>query len=81
MGSPADWPCLGEYFDIEVVSCIPPQSFCLKQPHPNPFNNETTIVFELPLTSNITLIIYDLQGREVRTLADGNVYEDKTSFL
>ncbi|GEM_PF-949270 len=35
---------------------------------PNPFNPQTTIVYELPEAGNVTLRIYDLQGRLVRTL-------------
>ena len=71
MGGPADWSCSGEIFDSELVSGISPQSFWLRQPHPNPFNNETNIAFELPQTSNITLMIFDVQGREVMTLIAG----------
>ena len=36
---------------------------------PNPFNPRTKIVFELPVTSEVELILHDLTGRVIRTLA------------
>ncbi len=47
-----------------------PQTFALHQNFPNPFNPETTIQFELPMNSAVSLKIYDLQGRLVKTLAN-----------
>jgi hypothetical protein len=38
---------------------------------PNPFNNETEISFYLPRNSNVELIIYDVNGKEVNRLFDG----------
>ncbi len=48
-----------------------PLSFELFQNYPNPFNPSTTIKFSLAETSSISLIIYDLLGRNVETLAVG----------
>ena len=36
--------------------------------HPNPFNPQTTIAFELPRAMEVSLDIFDLQGRLVRSL-------------
>lgn len=47
-----------------------PKSFALLQNFPNPFNPSTTISFDLPERSHVTLLIYDAIGREVQTLAD-----------
>jgi hypothetical protein len=47
-----------------------PLSFTLRQNYPNPFNPTTTIEFDLPNQSRVTLKIYDMLGREVRTLID-----------
>jgi exo-beta-1,3-glucanase (GH17 family) len=47
-----------------------PASFELLQNHPNPFNPSTTIRFALPQPSLVTIKIYDILGREVRTLVD-----------
>lgn len=38
---------------------------------PNPFNPQTELKFALPLPSSVSLAIYDLKGRRVRTLVDG----------
>ncbi len=42
--------------------------FQLNQNYPNPFNPVTTITFNLPMTQNVILKIYNLQGAEVKTL-------------
>jgi hypothetical protein len=57
-----------------VVSGVPIR-FQLYQNYPNPFNPTTKIGFALPLPSkggamNVTLIIYDILGREVTTLVN-----------
>ncbi|MFH1277399.1 MAG: T9SS type A sorting domain-containing protein [Candidatus Eisenbacteria bacterium] len=45
----------------------------LHQNRPNPFNPVTNIKFNLPSKSKATLKIYDIAGREVRTLVDGTL--------
>ena len=45
-----------------------PVSYDLKQNYPNPFNPVTTIVFDLPKPTNVTLKIYTILGEEVTTL-------------
>ena len=48
-----------------------PTSFVLGQNHPNPFNPTTTIRYSIPQTGFVSLKIYDLLGREIRTLVKG----------
>jgi len=50
-----------------------PVQFSLSPNYPNPFNPETEIVFALPEAGLTSLIIYDLQGREVAKLIDGEM--------
>jgi hypothetical protein len=60
---------------VEVVPFGIPESFSLDQNYPNPFNPSTTISFSVPFRSNVTLRIYDLLGREVRTLVNNESLE------
>jgi len=48
-----------------------PVEFRLSQNYPNPFNATTRISYSIPKNSNVNLKIYDMLGREVRTLASG----------
>jgi hypothetical protein len=47
-----------------------PNKFELMQNYPNPFNPATTIIFSVPKTSFITIKIYDILGREIKTLVN-----------
>ncbi len=50
-----------------------PEGFRLAQNYPNPFNPSTAIRFNLPLAAEASLVVYDLIGREVVRLVDGNI--------
>ena len=51
------------------INLVPAQ-FELLQNFPNPFNPETSIRFNLPEASRVSILIYDLLGRKVRSLID-----------
>jgi len=52
----------------EVIS-----DFALSRPAPNPTSGATRVDFAIPRESQVTLALYDMQGRRVATLADGLV--------
>jgi hypothetical protein len=47
-----------------------PTQFSLSANYPNPFNPTTTIRFNIPKQSPVTLTIFDLLGREIATLVN-----------
>jgi hypothetical protein len=50
-----------------------PGKYSLTQNYPNPFNPSTKINFSLPVEGNVTLRIYDILGREIRTLINNEI--------
>ena len=48
-----------------------PSAFSLSQNHPNPFNSQTTIGYDIATASVVRLSVYALTGQLVRTLVDG----------
>lgn len=69
------WVALGNDMTVfEFVTGIDdllnaiPKEFALHQNFPNPFNPSTTIKYDLPKNSEVLITIYDMLGREVKTL-------------
>ncbi len=54
--------------------------FSLSQNCPNPFNPSTTINFDLPSNEYVSLKIYDISGRLVKTLANHTMQAGSHSF-
>ncbi len=51
---------------VQVAEEPLPEVYALHANHPNPFNPVTTIRYALPEASSVSLVIYDIAGREVR---------------
>ena len=48
-----------------------PNVYVLDQNHPNPFNPTTTLRYDLPEDVMVNITIYDMMGRQVKTLING----------
>ena len=62
-----DESCLAIY----QTSSNLPEEFSISQNFPNPFNPVTSISFDIATMDEISLVVYDLSGKEVITLASG----------
>ena len=55
---------------LSIDSIQIPEVFALHQNYPNPFNPMTRISYDLPEDANISISIYDLMGRVVKTMVN-----------
>ncbi len=69
-----NWSQAFRFRTVQATGVAPegqlPAEFRLDQNYPNPFNPSTTISFALPAARHVTLIVYDMLGREVERLVD-----------
>jgi hypothetical protein len=65
---------------VEEEGSVAPKYFELFQNHPNPFNSETVIRFNLSKPSDVTLVIYNTLGQKVKTLVAGHLNAGTTSI-
>ncbi len=60
----------GNLVNVVSISGETPSVYSLKQNFPNPFNPVTNIVFELPVSSQVRLSVFDITGREVEVITN-----------
>ena len=58
------------WVNINSISGTMPQGFILYQNYPNPFNPNTKITYSIPATQYTILKVYDILGKEVKTLVN-----------
>ncbi|MFH0882389.1 MAG: T9SS type A sorting domain-containing protein [bacterium] len=58
-----------------------PSRFAIESAYPNPFNPTTTITLALPAQGHLSLRVYDLLGRQVAVLADGERQTGRSRFV
>jgi hypothetical protein len=66
--------------EVEEIDLLPTR-FSLGQNQPNPFNPVTTIRFGVPQKARVTIMLYDVAGREVMEIADNEFepgYHERT---
>ena len=59
-------------FTLKKIQKIPSQ-YTLSQNYPNPFNPVTTLEYEIPEKGDVSFIVYDLLGKEIRNLTQNNL--------
>lgn len=65
---------------IQPISSEIPSKYNLYQNYPNPFNPETKIKFDIANSGLVNLKVYDMLGKEVKTLYSGNLNAGKYEF-
>ena len=58
---------------VQPKDQIVPDKFYVSQNYPNPFNPITTIEFDLASGAMASIILYDVAGKEVKTLMNSNL--------
>ena len=72
VGDDGAYVCLGTTTDIEF-EVSGPLTFTLEQNYPNPFNPSTNIKYSVPENGFVKLSVYNLVGKEVKVLVNGQV--------
>ncbi|MCB0720901.1 MAG: T9SS type A sorting domain-containing protein [Ignavibacteriae bacterium] len=65
---------------LENQNSSVPEKYSLQQNYPNPFNPSTTISFDIPLNGFVTLKVYDILGKEVKTLVNKSLTAGSYDF-
>jgi hypothetical protein len=74
-------PWLENPYSVGVASCLDSHYFYLDQNYPNPFNTITTINYCLRKPDQVTLLIYDASGREIRRLVEETQRAEKHTII
>ncbi len=61
---------VSDFIGIKEDEEIVPENYSLQQNYPNPFNSSTIIKYSVCKASDISIKIYDISGREIKTLVN-----------
>jgi aminopeptidase N len=75
---PGNWILKNNTIITEVEDIDQPFSYSLEQNYPNPFNPNTIISYQLPISSDVLLKVFDVLGNEIATLV--NEYKPAGSY-
>jgi hypothetical protein len=62
----------GVVTSVEATGAIP-EVFALHPNYPNPFNPSTIVTYDVPVTSEVAVVLYDVVGRAINVLVKGTV--------
>lgn len=62
---------VSEIASVTASTVIIPTDYALHPSYPNPFNPVTNISYGLPSDTQVTLNVYDVEGRRITTLTEG----------
>jgi len=68
---PGNWILKNNTVVTEVEDVVQPFNYSLQQNYPNPFNPSTTIEYSIPQSGLVTLKVFNVLGKEVATLVNG----------
>jgi len=58
--------------DVADGTAAVPKRFHLSESYPNPFNPSTTLAYELAKYSEVKIVVYDMLGKQIKTLINGS---------
>jgi len=67
----------GAAYSIASLKGVPgliPDKYVLRPSYPNPFNATTHIVYDVPDNAKVSIMIYNILGKEVTRLADNEIH-------
>ena len=59
--------------NLESSDNVTPEGYALEANYPNPFNPSTKISFTIPQADHVSLVVYDMLGKEISTLVDSDL--------